>query len=63
MNRSTRDRRADVPVLDVPPSPDVAALELAAESLTRLGDIPNAIALWSMALRLRQEARDDERVT
>ena len=62
MNRDN-DRRSDSQaVLGVAPSPDIATLEIAAESLTRLGDIPNAIALWAMALRLRQEV-SDERVT
>lgn len=55
MNREN-DRRSDSKaVLGVAPSPDIAVLETAAESLTRLGDIPNAIALWALALRLRQE--------
>ena len=61
--RRDNDRRSDSQaVLGVAPSPDIATLEIAAESLTRLGDIPNAIALWAMALRLRQEV-SDERVT
>lgn len=43
--------------LDVPPTPDIAALESAAESLSRSGDLVNAIALWSIILRLRTEAQ------
>lgn len=56
--RRQSDRRSDSPAtLDVAPSPDIAALEAAAESLTRFGDVRNAIALWSIALRLRQDIR------
>ena len=33
---------------------DIDALENAAESLVRLGDIGNAINLWALALRVRQ---------
>ncbi len=43
-------------LLDVPPTPDIAALETAAESLVRFGDFRNAVALWAIALRLRMEA-------
>ena len=58
MNREN-DRRSDpAATLDVPPTPDIAALEAAAESLTRFGDLQNAIALWGIALRLRLEATD-----
>lgn len=39
------------------PTPDIIALEKAAESLTRHGDIQNAIALWAIVLRLRGEIR------
>ena len=42
--------------LEVPPTPEIAALETAAESLIRFGDIANAVALWAIALRLRMEA-------
>lgn len=35
---------------------DIALLETAAESLTRLGDIRGAIALWARALELRQSS-------
>jgi len=45
--------------LDVPPTPDIAALETAAESLLRHGDFSNAVALWAIALRLRMEANRD----
>lgn len=37
---------------------DIPALEEAAESLTRLGDLRNAIALWALALRVRQGVGD-----
>lgn len=61
MNRETRDRRAesDSPaLLEVPPTPDIAALETAADALTRFGDVANAVALWAIALRLRMEASE-----
>ena len=48
------ERRSNA-TLEVAPTPDIAALETAAESLMRFGDIPNAIALWAIALRLREE--------
>jgi hypothetical protein len=55
--RRENDRRSDSKaLLDVPPSPDIAALEAAAESLIRFGDVRNATALWAIALRLRMEA-------
>lgn len=57
MNRQNDRRNAPDATLDVPPSLDIATLEAAAESLLRHGDIPNAIALWALALRLRQEVR------
>ena len=55
MNRENRDRSDSKALLEVAPSPDIAALEAAAESLTRFGDVRNAIALWTIALRLRME--------
>ncbi len=42
--------------LDVPPTPDIATLETAADALVRFGDFRNAVALWAIALRLRMEA-------
>jgi hypothetical protein len=32
---------------------DIALLENAAESLSRAGDLANAVALWALALRVR----------
>ena len=54
-NRSKRDRRAPDATLDVAPSPDMAALEAAAEQLVRDGHLQHAIALWGIALRIRME--------
>ena len=55
MNRENDRRSLSNATLEVAPTPDIAALETAAESLMRFGDIPNAIALWAIALRLREE--------
>jgi hypothetical protein len=32
---------------------DIGTLETAAESLSRAGDLTNAVALWALALRVR----------
>ena len=53
-----RHERRSAPLLDVPPTPDIAALEAAAETLTRFGDLANAIALWAIILRMRGEMTD-----
>jgi hypothetical protein len=53
------DRRSDSPATpETPPTLDIATLEAAAESLSRSGDLPNAVALWAIALRLRMGATD-----
>ena len=40
---------------------DIATLEAAAESLTRLGDVRgSAIPLWALALRVRMETTDGD---
>lgn len=40
------ERRSNA-TLDLSPTPDIATIEAAAESLMRLGDVRNAIALWA----------------
>jgi hypothetical protein len=63
MNRQTRDRRTETlsnalrAQTEVYLPADVLALEKAAESLVRSGDIPNAVALWALALRVRQAVK------
>lgn len=55
---SASDRRSDSQGRRASePTPDIIALETAAEALARFGDISNAIALWAIVLRLRQEAK------
>ena len=55
MGAVRRAERRSNALLDVPPTPDIATIEAAAESLIRLGDVRNAIALYAIALRLRGE--------
>jgi hypothetical protein len=38
---------------------DIALLENAAESLTRLGDVRGALPLWARALEIREALRHD----
>lgn len=59
--RRTAERdalRHSAALLDVPPTPDIATLETAADALARVGDFRNAVALWAIALRLRMEANE-----
>lgn len=64
MNRETRDRRAETAPMPLRAltegylSSDVLALEKAGESLVRSGDMHNAVALFALALRVRQAVRD-----
>lgn len=57
MNRENDRRAAPNALLDVPPTPDIATLEAAAESLSRHGDLLNATAVWAVILRMREELK------
>ena len=58
--RSKRTQRRSKALLDIPPSLEIATLETAADSLMRLGDPGNAVALWAMALKMRAEVVSNE---